>query len=86
MVIFVVTPEGFKKMESEINSGEHSVWLSNGILSDTAITNLRSANIAITVFNYCVDVQNTEQRYDALETIKEHHPNEEIWVEWQLSA
>lgn len=70
-------------MESTILSGKHPVWLSSGVLSQIEIDSLGQAVTELSVFNYEIDTSVQAELEGALDTIKEHHPDMNIWVQFE---
>jgi hypothetical protein len=58
-----------------------AIWLAADVLSESELELLRANGTDATVFNYTIDPQDYETISCALETIKEHHPNQCVWVE-----
>lgn len=82
MVIFISSKSAYEEMSELIYSGLYPVWLASGILSDEEIESVRSKDINLSVFFYDVDTSNSVDLECALTTIKEHHPGENIWVQY----
>jgi hypothetical protein len=51
------------------------------VLSENQLAELREAGVDVSDFNYTIGSQETEVIAGAVETIKEHHPGEVLWVE-----
>ena len=81
MVIFITSKIGFEEMKNTISTKKHAIWIGNGVLADEEIKNYRSSGINLSVFDAHYDLSNSEHIEDAILTIKEHHPNERIFVE-----
>jgi hypothetical protein len=56
-----------------------SLWIGSGILSEVEVQNLRSAGFDVSVFIHAVWTD--EEIEDAIPTLREHHPNEAVWIE-----
>ncbi len=50
--------------------------------ADLELKNLRASGIDVTNFTKLIDRANSSEIEQAVGTIKEHHPNEYIWVEY----
>lgn len=57
------------------------LWVSGGILTREQLTTLRSTGVHVTEFTHEVRPRNTETLAHAIDVIREHHPDEPIWVE-----
>lgn len=79
MVIFITKIEAYSEMEEAILKGDHPVWLSYGVLEQQKIELLWSNDIDLSVFDYKVNAADTQDLECALDTIREHHPGQEIW-------
>jgi uncharacterized protein YbaA (DUF1428 family) len=58
-----------------------ALWLAAGVLSADELAALRLRHGSITDFNYPIDPNDQKVVSGAVETIKEHHPGEPVWVE-----
>lgn len=57
------------------------LWVSAGILSLHELRDLRVRGYSVTDFSYVVNPNDPEVMMDASSTIREHHPDEPLWVE-----
>ena len=73
MVILVITKEGFKELESIIDTGKYPVWVSDGVLSDKDLKSAWERNIELTNFTQAID--------ELLSIIADYHPAERVWLE-----
>jgi len=81
MVFFVISRRGFEdylSLEKELSA---PLWISAGILSISELEALRYRGADVTDFNYEIGLNENEVIDDAIETIREHHPDKVIWVE-----
>jgi hypothetical protein len=83
MVILVLTKQGYKELEAVIASGKYPIWIGANVLSEKEIRALREEGIDLTDFRYSIDPESREDLDCALETIREHHPDQRIWAEHQ---
>ncbi|MGZ5580650.1 MAG: hypothetical protein ACXWGW_16370 [Methylobacter sp.] len=81
MVFFVLSREGLESCLSIGANISASLWIPAGILSQSELDELRSSELSITNFNYEIGLDASEVIDAAVQTIKEHHPNEVIWVQ-----
>lgn len=58
-----------------------ALWVTAGVLSDDELAALRSAGVDVSDFNYTIEKNEYDAIAGAVETIKEHHPSETVWVE-----
>ncbi len=75
MIFLAITPEGLKKA-LEIASGHHHIWCGSDAVSESDEKCRR-----VSRFNYPLKGVDKDVLEDALETIKEHHPDQVIWIE-----
>jgi hypothetical protein len=79
MVFFAITRRGY---ESHRALGAVGVlWLCDGVISDEELVELRGSGVNVSVFDYRIEPHETDILFDAVETIKEHHPGEQLWIE-----
>ncbi len=46
------------------------------------LSKLRASGVVVTNFTKLIDCANVNEIEQAVSTIKEHHPNDNIWVEY----
>jgi hypothetical protein len=51
------------------------------VLTNEELATLRAAGGNVSDFNYTIELHEVEVISGAVETIKEHHPGEPVWVE-----
>lgn len=83
MVIFITNKSAYLEMENLIQTGNYSVWITANVLKQNEIEELWRKNIDLSVFDYEVDPNNKEDLECSLDTIKEHHPGKNIWVQFK---
>lgn len=81
MVFLVLTRHGYSSYLALGGKKAGAIWLAADVLSENALNLLRENDTNVTVFNYTIDPQDYETISCALETIKEHHPSQSVWVE-----
>lgn len=79
MVFFVISREAFKSYGSLGRTGA-PVWVSAGVLTDEELASLRDQNIDVSDFNYSLEPGDSAGIQAAMETIREHHPGQTVWV------
>ena len=78
MVVLILTRLGFDDMRSRVEAARDAVWVNAGVLSPTELAELRAAGWNLTDFVHRLDAANLASD---IETVREHHPNQIIWVE-----
>jgi hypothetical protein len=81
MVFLALTRKGYDSHQYLEGKEGNALWLSAGILSKTELAVLRESGANVTDFNYAIEPSDKETISCAVDTIKEHHPHETIWVE-----
>ena len=82
MVIFITSNSAFLEMKDLISSGEHSVWIAKNTLSESDLNFIYELDIEYTLLDSEVNTHDTDELQCALSSIKEHHYNEHIWVQF----
>ena len=82
MVYLVLTRNGYEELIRQCQCVPSPLWVNKDILSDTELRSLRSSGIALTDFIYPITPSDTQEVSEATHTVKEHHPNETVWVEY----
>ena len=81
MVIFVTSKKALDEMNELIHSRQHHVWATPDALNEDEANELWDKGIDLSLLNYSVDTDNQEDLDSAIVAIKEHHPNENIWMQ-----
>lgn len=79
MVFLATSRRGYEAYIS-LNSGG-ALWVSAGILSPHELSDLRARGYSVTNFSYAIGQDDRDTMLDALSTIREHHPEETLWIE-----
>lgn len=82
MVYLVLTRKGYEELVREFQCVPSPLWVNKGVLSDTELGSLRSSGSAITDFIFPITPSDAQEVSEAAYTVKEHHPNESVWVEY----
>lgn len=59
-----------------------AIWAGSNILTELNHQDLVAKGFNVTRFDHSVSAVNKSELKEALETIKEHHPAENIWVQY----
>lgn len=82
MVYFVLTRSGFDELSTKQNKLPSPLWVNDGVLSPTEISDLRNAGVDVTNFVRKIDPQDVPAINEAIYIVREHHPGETIWIEY----
>jgi hypothetical protein len=81
MVFLVRSLSGLNTLLPRLEKGVDHLWFGAGVLSDVQIDELRDSGLSVSVLNYTIKSSDNDCIDDATDTIREHHPNELIFVE-----
>jgi hypothetical protein len=81
VVFFVISRKGFEDYLAVKDNLTAPLWISAGVISQSQLESLRRSGTDVTDFNYVIGLNENEVIDDAIEIIKEHHPDEVIWVQ-----
>lgn len=81
MVLFALTKHGLSEMFDLARGNKTPVWVNQGLLDATNLERLRAEGIDLTDFAYWVDPADESYVQEAVETIREHHPNQVLYIE-----
>ena len=79
MVFFVMSSKGFETVKQF--SQQCPVWLNCDVLNESEIEDLRATGHLLTNFVSRIDPSDQFAISTAIETIKQHHTDEVVWVE-----
>jgi hypothetical protein len=80
MVFLAITRAGFEAHVA-LGSSAGPLWVSAEVLSESELAALRKSGVEVSDFNYKIEPHENEVIAGAVETIKEHHPRQVVWVE-----
>jgi len=63
-----------------------ALWVSLGILGPSELAELRASGLAVTNFITPIDPSNSVALANAVNTIREHHPGQAVWVDGSAVA
>lgn len=79
MVFFMISREAFKSYAS-LGRTDASVWVSAGVLTGEEVASFREQDVEVSDFNYSLEPSDNAGIQAAMETIREHHPGQTVWV------
>ncbi|MEP7706821.1 hypothetical protein [Paraglaciecola sp. 25GB23A] len=79
MVFLVLDKHAF---EEALKIRNVALWVGSNLLTKLNHGEMVANGMNVTRFNYPINPLNQLEIDDALETIKEHHPSENIWVQY----
>jgi hypothetical protein len=80
MVFLAVTRSGYEAYRALGRSAD-ALWVGAGVLSDKELASLRRSGVDVSDFNYEIELHESEVIAGAVDTIKEHHPGEVLWIQ-----
>ena len=81
MVFLAITRQGYESYCTLGGITAGALWVAAGVLSSEELATLRAAGGDVSDFNYAIEPHESDVISGAVETIKEHHPGESVWVE-----
>ncbi len=78
MIYFVRSRQSYDQLAASCAWPPEELWVAPGILDATELETLRAAGVSITNF---VEPYDHSDLLGALETIREHHPVQAVWVD-----
>jgi len=58
-----------------------ALWISGGVLDAAELAQLRATGLSVSAFSSTIATGNRDAIENAISTIREHHPDECIWME-----
>ena len=80
MVFLAITRAGYEA-HLALGASAGPLWVSAEVLSEGELAALRKSGVEVSDFNYKIEPHEKEVVAGAVETIKEHHPGQVVWVE-----
>ena len=81
MVYLVLTRNGYEELIRQFQCVPSPLWVNKDVLSESELSSLRSSGVALTDFIYPITPSDSQEVSEAAYTVKEHHPDESVWVE-----
>ncbi len=81
MVIFITSQSAFQEMQETILTLQHPVWCGPDILTLQETNELYKAGVELSVLDDEATTDTQAGIDTALEIIRIHHPEQEIWVQ-----
>ncbi|MFC7409676.1 hypothetical protein [Hydrogenophaga atypica] len=79
MVFLAITAGGLQDALRASGGGTIAVWCGADAISEADYARLEHANVSRFIYPLCGEVQDVLT--GAINTIKEHHPGESVWIE-----
>ena len=81
MVFLILTRRAYEEILALLGRVPSPMWVNGGVLSNDEIGEIRQSGVDLTTFTRPFDRLSAEAINDAAATVREHHPNEIVWVE-----
>lgn len=80
MVFLILTRQGFDAYAA-LGRDAGPLWLAADVLAKDELAELQRSHGSVTNFGFLIEPGDWSLISEAIETIKEHHPGERVWVE-----
>lgn len=81
LVFFALTIQGLADMFDLTRGKSAPIWVNLGVLDAAELNRLRSEGYDLTDFMYWIDPSDASSVQEAVETIREHHPAQVLFIE-----
>ena len=81
MVLFALTKHGLAELFDLAKGINAPIWVNQGLLDGAGLDRLRSEGFDLTDFAYWIDPADESCVNEAVGTIREHHPNQVLYIE-----
>ncbi len=86
MIYLVLSRHGYRQLADSSAWPPTALWASEGVLTASELADLRARGIAVTNFTHKIHPGNFSALSDAIDSIREHHPDQAVWVECVAAA
>lgn len=88
MIYFATSRQSYDQLATSSAWPPAALWVSFGVLTPSELTELRAKGLNVTDFTNPINPSDTSEMAmaDALETIREHHPGEAVWIDGSVAA
>jgi hypothetical protein len=81
LVLFALTKQGLAEIIESATSRDAALWVNDGLLAPRDLARLRAEGFELTNFTRWIDPADQADIASAVETIKEHHPGQVLYIE-----
>ena len=81
MVYFALTRSGYDDLVSAHGRAPSPLWVNAEVLDALELTQLRDQGIDVSNFSERVDPDDQSAILQAIDTVKQHHSGQVVWVE-----
>jgi len=87
MVFFVLTRTGYEELLNRFGKMvPNPLWANKDVFSADELDEMRQQGSEVTNFTYIVNIQDSVEIAEAVQTIQEHHPGQRVWVEFPTGS
>lgn len=81
MIYFVHSRQSYDQLVTSAAWPPSALWISLGVMERSELADLRASGIAVTDLNRAIDPDDAAALAGVIETIREHHPGQVVWVD-----
>jgi hypothetical protein len=81
MVFLILSRTGFEELKALLGKCPSPCWVNGDVFSEQELEELRQKGEDISRFSYVISKEDFASLEAVLNTIRDHHPQETIWVE-----
>ena len=86
MIYFVHSRQSYDQLIASAAWPPSALWVSLGVLERSELEALRIGGITVTDFNKAIDTNDAAALANVIDTIREHHPGQVVWVDGSSAA
>jgi hypothetical protein len=81
MIYLVCSRQSYEQLAGSPAWPPAALWVSLGVLEPSELAELRACGVAVTDFTKTISSGDAAALADAIDTIREHHPGQAVWVD-----
>ena len=86
MIYFATSRQSYDQLVASSIWPPSALWVSFGVLDSSELADLRANGLAVTDFTNPINPNDLAATAGALDTIREHHPGQAVWVDGSVAA
>ena len=86
MIYFVSSRQSYEQLAGSSAWPPAALWVSLGVLEPSELAELRACGVAVTDFTKPIPSGDLAALAEAVDTIREHHPGQAVWVDGSAAA
>ena len=81
MIYFVCSRQSYEQLAGSPAWPPSALWVTPGVLEPSSLAELRASGMVVTNFTTSINSGDLVALAEAVDTIRQHHPGQAVWVD-----